>query len=418
MPLDESLSGAILGTFRTMAQDIKDKKFTGDDVDQMNAALARMEELAQQHSDMNDFNGAMMQENLFMKFSDFYGRALASGSSAQYQLKGEGYGPEQDKQLLDQTVNAYRDAIKRLQQAKKDTIAAQGEKKASVFLKEDLLIKPIQDVINLAESGISYALFLRYMIEQGLDKAMEGSIATREGLIYSRDMAVAMKASPYEALKAEDHLANFDYLTSITKFNTPSVLKLNLANEKSDLPHNINYKRWYAIQEHWEKVISNLSDWAIAHCSFAHTLEPWSMAANPAAAVRETIECNPGAIAVRLNQLERNFGIDFNGIFEHETFIWEVQYFKLWYSQEYISFLKNEVYPICKPGQKLSDELISKMESIYKENKLRNPELHRVLDEYIKVHDSYFGAGAYEAEHSRPEKYESGAAAWNLNVFA
>lgn len=418
MPLDSTMSDAMLGTFRNMAKEIKDKEYVGEDVDKMNEVLARMEELTQIHSDMNDFSGAMMQENLYMKFSDHYGRALGAGMSGQYQLKGEGYGPEQDKQLLDQSLNAYRDAIKRLEQAKKESVQTHGEKKSGVFFKESLLIKPIQDVIDLGESGLTYGTFLRKMIELGMDKAMEGSVVMKDSLIYLRDMMEAIKASPYEGMKCEDHILNFEHLVSITKFNVPPTLKFNLANEASDIPHDINAKRWYAIKNYWETIISHLSDWAIAHCSFAHTLDPWAMAKNPTASVRETVECEPGEIAIFLNIMQRNFDVDFNGIFEHETFAWEVEHHKLWYSQEYITFLKNEAYPHCQPGKKMPADLITKMEGIYKGKKLSNPNLHLVVEKSIEVHDNYFGKGSYAAEHGLPDKVPSNAAAWNLATFS
>ncbi|HYG49718.1 MAG TPA: hypothetical protein VD905_02395 [Flavobacteriales bacterium] len=417
MPIDPMFSESILSSFRGMAKEMDDKNITGPDVDQMKAALGRMEQLANELSDLNEFNGLIMQENLYMKFSDHYGRALSNASKAQYQVNSNVYDEKSDRQLMNQTLNAYRDAIKRLQEAKKENVKQHGEKASKVFLDTDHLIKPIEDVIKLGESGITYAAFLRMMIEQGMDKAMEGSIVGRNAIVYSKEFYEAGKISPHYDERETRNLALYDELTATSKFHVPSILKYNLGCEKIAVEIDPKIKKWDAIKDAFDRILSELSFWSMANMTFAHTLEPWSMAANPREAVKRTVECTPGEHAVQLKQFKKYFGLDFYDIFTHEIFLWDVTWHHIWYSQEYINFLKDEVKPICLPGNKLSPELVSKMEKIYKEDRMRNPDLHKVAERYKENHDKYFGEGTYEAKHGPIAKYGGGAASWNLAEF-
>ena len=133
MGLDPMFADAILGTFRNMSKELKDKDISGEDFDKMNSYLNRMEELAQKHDDMNEFNGIVMQENLYGKFSDHYGRALSAASSAQYSVGGAIYDDAADQKLLKQTVDAYRNSITTLRNAKKRNCGARRRNSRKCF---------------------------------------------------------------------------------------------------------------------------------------------------------------------------------------------------------------------------------------------------------------------------------------------
>lgn len=417
MPIDKMFSDAMLGTFRGMAQEMKDKNITGTDVDEMNNCLTRMEQLAEELSDLGEFNGLLMQENLMMRFSDHYGRALSNASKAQYQVSGTVYDEKTDQQLMNQTLNAYRDAIKRLEEAKKASVEYHGKKASDVFLNTDHLIKPIEDVIKLGESGLTYATFLRKMIEMGMDKAMEGSVCSRVAIVYIRDFYTAAKISPLYEEREEAHLKLFDELASNSKFKSPSLLKYNLGCERIDAGMEPKIKKWDAIKTAYENILETLSNWSMAHMSFAPTLEPWSMAENPRAAVKRDIECDPGKLEIQLIQLKKYFGMTFEDVFKHEVFVWDVNWQHLWYSQEYTTFMRYDVFPVCKPGNKLGAELISKMESIYKEHRMRNPDQNKINERYRINHNQYFGEGTYEAKHGVPQPYLCNAKSWDLTTF-
>lgn len=417
MPLDPMFADAVLGTFRTMAKEINDKGIQGEEVDKMNGALQRMEALAQQYDDMSEFSGMMMQENLYTVFSVYYGRALSKANAAQYQVDNTKYDAETDQKLLNQTLKAYEDAIQRLRDAKKDSVANVGQNASDVFFKEESLITPIQKLIELGRSGVNYPVFLRLMIEKGMDKAMEGSTMSRDSILYFIDFYTAAKINPHYEKREHEHLALWDNLSSKNRFNVASTLKYNLGCETIDTAFEIEIKRWEKIKSYWENLLSQLSEWAMANMSFAHTIDPWAMAPSPPASVRETLDCEPGMIAITLRHLQKYFGIDFHGVFKHETFLWDATYQHMWYSQEFIMFLRDEVYPHCKPGNRLPSDLVAKMERIYKEHRMRNPEQNKINERYRDAHNKYFGEGDYERKNSMPEKYTCNAAPWNLDTF-
>ena len=417
MPLDPMFADAILGTFRNMATEIKEKGITGEDTDKMNAVLHRMEELVQKYDDMNEFNGMIMQENLYTKFSDYYGRILAKASSAQYQVDANNYDEAADKKLLNQTLDAYQQAIDRLRKAKKDTVKNVGEKASKVFLDDEALIAPIQKVIDLGRSGYSYAAFLRLMIENGMDKAMEGSTVSRDAILYSIDNYTAGKINPHYEARENEFLKVWDELAVKAKFNVPSLLKYGFACDEINLKFEPLIIRWDKIKHYWENLLTRLCDWSMAHMSFAHTIEPWSVAPNPRAAVQETLDCDPGKIEIILSQIKRYFNIEFHDIFKHETFVWDANWQHMWYSQEYVMFMRDEVFPYCKPGMVMPRELAAKMESIYKGHRLRNPEQIKINERYRDVHNKYFGEGTYEKKYGMPEPYECNADPWDLSKF-
>lgn len=181
-----------------------------------------------------------MQENLFAKFSDHYGRAL--NVQAQEASGGESGDDYDDGALLKQTLDALRNAVKSIKDAKQQAIRQSAEydpqkamdqgldylernkekmglgdvldthgggmdnlKKAAAedlqkeltarpnaygntaeieaLINDEALTKPIEDIIALGEEeGMTFPRFLRLQIELGLDKAMEGSVVVREGM--------------------------------------------------------------------------------------------------------------------------------------------------------------------------------------------------------------------------------------------
>ncbi len=417
MGLDPMFADAILGTFRNMSRELKDKEISGEDFDKMNSYLARMEELAQKHDDMNEFNGIVMQENLYGKFSDHYGRALSAASSAQYSVGGAVYDDAADQKLLKQTLDAYRNSIATIKQMKKENVEMHGETASKVFVKDDLLIKPIQDVISLGEAGHTYGTFLRLMIEKGLDKAMEGSIVSRDAIIYSRDFYAAGKINPHYEERENKLLEKWDELCAKSKIGVASVLKYNLASDIIYDTYEPKIKLWYNTNSTWDKALTLISEWAMAHMSFAPSLEPWSVAPNPRASVQETIDCEPGKLEVRLAQLKKYFGISFHDIFKHETFLWDCTHHQMWYSQEYIMYLRDEVFQHCKPGNKMPQELISKMEKIWNEKRMRNPDQNKLNERYRDNHNKYFGEGNFEEKYGMNPPYECNASSWDLSNF-
>jgi hypothetical protein len=408
----------LLNTFRNMAEDCRQKNITGEDFDKMCEYLARLEELGQKYSDMNEFNGQVMQENLYMHFSDHYSRCLAAQAKQEYSSGAKSYD---DDALLKQSIDFLKQAIQRLRDNYAETLRMAGSKYAEEqqkksmdylertsdkktfdaaggfgnFRKEvdkgneeakkntpnamdntvemevlqnpELIIRSIQDVIDLGEQpGITYPNFLRIQIERGLDKAMEGSVATRNGYMYTLDFTLAMSANPHYIRSAEKKIEVFDKLAAASKFNVPDMFELNLALDDVGREFDPRIKKWDRIKNLWDSMMWDLYLWSLSYCSFAPKIKPWAEAKNPPAEVKKTQDTGPGVFREKEKLLSKYFGMSFADIFRHPTFEWEVKYNFYAYSQELTEFIIEEVYPHCKPFNHLPAEVIQKRASFYK----------------------------------------------------
>lgn len=329
MPLDPMMSDALLGTFRNMANEIKSKNIVSEDAGKMFSVLERMEELARTNDDMNAFSGQMMQENLYGKFSDYYGKVLSSQAAA-----ANSTGGYSDANLLKQNLNALRDAIKRIRAAKEEALEMDrnydpkkamrqsldfvdrnkeksGLKKGieqsggiealkvateknidneisekpnaynnsveiETLINDEGIIKPIENLIALGEEqGMTFPRYLRLQIEKGLDKAMEGSVVAREGYEYSYEFYKAMSPSPHYIDRAKKKLDLFDELGSKSKFGIPNPDEINYGHRRIDHEFEPSIILWENITNRWEAMLWDLYDWSLAHVSIAPHIEPW-----------------------------------------------------------------------------------------------------------------------------------------------
>lgn len=420
MPVDTFMVDAMLGTFRNMLKECRDKNMSGDDFDQMDVALQRMEQLGKDLNDVGAFSGQLMQEGLFMKFSDHYGKLLASAAQQQSSGSSGIYDEQSDKASLQQTINAYKDAIQRLKDSKEEAKKMFGvhASDADVLIKDKAIIESIQNVINLGESGISYPNFLAEMMKQGLDKAMEGSALSRDAQVYLCDAAKATAASPFYIQKEEEKLILFDALAKASKANVPNNLQYTLGCEKIEWKHQPDINKWSKIKEAWEKTISWLDEWISSYCKFAPHIEPWAQSADPMEAVIESQECVPGKLRVWEKINQRYYSMSLSGLFRHESFEWDVQYHMMYWSQEYMEFLLKVVEPVCVPGAKPEAGLIVKAENFHTEKKKINPVLMEPSLRYAKYFDSYFGEGEFAKRFGMPAKIETNAAPWKWESFS
>ncbi len=434
MPIDKMMSDAILGTFRNMKADCEKQELFGEEFDKMSACLARMEELAEQLDDLNEFNGQIAQENLYAKFSDHYGRVLSAQAMADQEEKGY-----DDKTLLDQTVGALRDAIKRLKDAKQEAIdlsisqaaeISNGQGKGNrqtvmdnsveidVLINNEAIIKPIENLIALGEEeGMTLPRFLRIQIEKGMDKAMEGSSVLRDGYEYQLAFIKAIPESPIHIKKWERKIEGFDRLAANSEFGVPNSKELTFMDEDIDYEFEADILKWGNITDRWEDLLWDLSFWSLSYTSMAPYIEPWSMSDNPRQAVIRTQEKTPGLFKQKERLLEKYFGISFMDIFKHPTFEWKVMHHTIGESQEYVNFLIEKVYPQCKPFNSLPSEIISEREAFYKEKREMNPELHLPQQRFAEFYDGKFGEGRYASKYPIMEKGEWNAQPWNWYTF-
>lgn len=391
MPVDPMMVDAMLGTFRGMAQECRDNNKSGESFDAMIATLDRMETLAQEMDDFAAYSAKLSTEGLFNEFSQHYGAVLAGGG-------GGATDPDDydDDALLQTTLNAYRDSVKQLEQAFADA-AQRGSQDGSFDINKIMdagkLIQPVKDVIALGESGVNYPTFLRLMIEQGLDKAMEGSVTQRDGIVYDLEWAEAMMLSYPEMEMKRKFLETFDAIAAKSEINIPDSFEYELARQKLEHQYLPAMVKWKAIVNRWEQLLDEVDEWIDSHCSFAPYVDPWKDAPDPQRAVRRSQDCCPGQLKVRERIFHDYFGLTWDDIFTHDSYLNEVNAFRMSYSQERIEFLKR-VYLQMKPFQKPSAELIQEAEANYKTK--WNPERHRADEKMEILFDSKFGAGEYK----------------------
>lgn len=465
MPLDPIMTDAILGTFKNMVQEIKDKNLSGEDVDKMNAYYNRMVELSQIHSDMNAFNGQVMQENLYMNFSDHYGRVLSQAAMQQQEEKGY-----DDSTLLKQTVDALKNAIVQLEKGKQDAIDATRnfdsnkaiadgmdfayrngsvpmskrdvkrlKEKAQKENQTDLANRPnmnnndveidvliniepitsaIQNLIDLGEQeGMTLPRFLRIQIEKGLDRAAEGMVLVRDAYEDDYEFQKSYALSPYHIQKAKEKLETYDLLASQTKFNIPHNEELMFCDEKLDYKYERDIIIWDEIVNRWEEILDDLSHWSLAYTSVAPYIDPWKGDVNPKQATIQTQKIQPGIIKERLRLFKKYFDIDFMAIFKHPTFKWKVEQYTIGYSQEYIIFLIELVYPQCQPFNDLNSDTINERLSFYNDSRESNPEANKPLEKFIAYYDQKFGEGRYLSKFPAAEQIVSHAQPWDWETF-
>jgi len=474
MPIDPMMLDAILGTFRNMVEDCRQKNISGEHFDNMCSTFARMEELGAQHSDLNAFNGQIMQENLYGTFSNHYSKALCQQAQQQ---SSEG-GNYDDAFLLKQGLDALRQAIQRLRDNYRevmqmasgtnaqhqhdqsmgyiernidkellskaggiDALKKQTQKSFEETLQKtpdaydstaelkvlqdpEPIIAPIQSLIELGEQpGMTYPRFLRLQIEQGLDKAAEGSAVTRSSYVTSLEFAQALNVSPHYIAQYTRQVERFDEMAAAAKFGVPQSRELQWAMDDIFREHEPLIIKWDRQRSFWENLLDDLYSWSLSYCSFAPHIQPWSLAKNPVEATRHTQNTQPGIFREREKLFLKYFGMTFMDLFKHETFAWEVTHHHVTYSQVFTEFLIEKIYPHCSPFKHLPGEIIEERASFYKKDRNckdreLNPLLHLRAETFKTYYDRKFGEGRYLSKFGPVEKNEAAAAPpWNWETF-
>jgi len=414
MPVDKTIVDAMLGTFRNMLQDCRDKNLSGDDLDAMAAVLARMEQLGIEMDDTGAYSGMLVQEGLFMKFSDHYSKLLSVAAQEAGSVNAGVYDEAADKQLLQNTLHAYRDAVKRIKENKTQVKEMMGNHAADadVLFKDKIIMDAIEPLVALGESGVSYPEFLSQLIEKGLDKALEGPVVTGESLQYLLDAAKATAANPYSIKKEEEKLALHKKLAAASLVNVADNLQFQLGCEKIEWTYEPGARKWNKIKQGWEKTLFWLDEWVTAYCSFAPFIEPWAAAKDPKEAVKESQDCVPGKLRTWEKINYRYFELSAGDLFHHPSFAWDAAHHWMYWSQEYVEFLVNEVLPVCIPFQQPGANLIAVAEMMHTDNRKINPNIDQPSVRYAVFFDSYFGKDEFVKRYGRAEKVKSNAAAW------
>lgn len=357
MAVDSTMLNPMLDPFRGMLAEVEGKDLAGDDVDAMRAALSRLEELGAECADIMEFNAKITTENLFAQFSDAYGRALAAGAGAQQAQAAAG----DDDAMMEQMLNAYRDA----------------RQQAAAAPDSESHLEALDKVIALGESGLTFPVFLRRLEEEGLADAIQGAPMTRAGIVKEIRFGAEFH-NPLAIDKAVAKLAAFDDLAAKSRFGAPSNLAYTLAADRIDWEFAPAEAEWEWVQDRWELILSMVVDWLDAFASFAPSDERWRTPGASEKQVRENIrrdqECLPGYLAVRLEILRANHGLDIDGIFTHASYLNEKAARRIEWSDDRIALLRDTVAHM-KPGDKPPAELVARTEELHAAGAHLNPRL-------------------------------------------
>jgi hypothetical protein len=424
MPIDDMLLSSMTGTFKAMLDQIVQQNISGEHVEKMAKVLQRIDDLGREHSDFNAFNAQVMSENLFARFSEYYTLAITEQQSA---VGNSGNAAYNDAELLKNCVNGLAQSIESIKQGYKQAIG-EAEKSGNaieveVLQNPDIIIQSIRELITLGQSeDMTLPDFLRIQIEKGLDKAMEGVVIQREGLMYERLFAEANPVSPYHILEASEALALFESLCKKSAFGVPESKEWEILRDDIHRKFVPDISKFNKIRSLWEDMLLDLSVWSLSYTSFAPEIFPWAETSRPYEAVKETQNILPGVFWEKAKLLKKYFDLHFLDIFKHPTFLWQVKYHYLSFSQEFLAFVIEGVYPQCKPNNHLPENMIEKRADFHprgpsKQDREANPESHMPSQRYRELYDKKFGEGLFEKKFGTIPPSQSKAKPWDISLF-
>ncbi|HII84626.1 MAG TPA: hypothetical protein HA271_07295 [Methanobacterium subterraneum] len=380
MPVEKTMADAILDTYRNMYHEISDKGVESESFTAMENALRRMEALALETDDIADFTAKLTTENLFIQFSNAYSETMAA------LLRGEYSGDDGDEILLEKTLEAYENSIKNLE----------GDPNY------EILKAPIEELIELGRSGISYAVFLRTAEEKGLYQLLEGDMIVRDSIMRDRTFAEFMHL-PLEVEKQDKLIKIHDKLADDSPFKVADSFQFGLERERLDWEYTPLITGWNITIRLWEKMLMNVYDWLDSFGSFAPHDERWVDLRGQTFTMRNikrTQECNPGILRAREKVLQDYFQLGWDDIFQHETYINEYQANRIWYSDETLELIK-KAYSHCKPYQKPPEGLVNQAETIYTQKRYKRPEAFQYSPEDKGKFISLFGEQKWDELFNR-----------------
>ena len=292
MPIDPAMSQAMLGTFRDLLTDAQGKGMTGDDVEEMAAALAAMDALAASMNDVSEFSMKLANDGYYTRFTDAYTRAMlaAAGGSA----AGAPQTIPDDETLLAQSLQAYEGSLTQLR-------AMAGQEVAIVALER---------ILTIGRSGVAYPAFLRQVEEEGLNEVIAGTITPSRAQLEAelaevrRTVDLAREAQPVALLAMRDSLATASSRGSVDPFS------FELARYEIAWEHAPAIALRDAVVMRLPRLIDLVLDWLDAHTSWAAHDSRFigASAADTQKRIEMARECNPGFYEVRAAVFARYFG--------------------------------------------------------------------------------------------------------------
>jgi hypothetical protein len=296
MAIDPAMVDAMLGTFRDLLAEARGKGLSGPDVDEMATALADMEALGSQLSDLNEFSTRLANGGYYPRFTDAYTRVMlaAAGGMASASAGGMPAPIPEDADLLAQSLQAYEGSLAQLR-------AIAGQEPA---------IAALERILAIGRSSVTYPVFLRQVDEEGLYDVLAGTVTpTREQLVAELDQLRSLVDPAREAhaaalLAARDALAAASATGSIDPF-TYELARFELAWE-----HAPAVAQRDAIVQRLPRLLDLVIDWLDAHTSWAARDDRYAgaSAADTQRRIEMARECNPGFYEVRAAHFAEYFG--------------------------------------------------------------------------------------------------------------
>ncbi|MFL6156448.1 MAG: hypothetical protein ACJ72D_10170 [Marmoricola sp.] len=291
MAVDPAMRTAVLGTFADLLTGARAQGLTGSDVDEMAAALAAMEALADQLSDVGEFSTRLANDGYYTRFTDAYSRAMiaAAGGGA---AGGSAASIPSDADLLAQALRAYESSLTQLHGVpdQQDAVAA------------------VERILAIGRSGVTYPAFLRQVEDEALGEALAGSVTpSREQLVADVDLLTSL-VDPARVAQATELLTARDELAARTGFVDPFLFELR--RFEIAWRHAPLIARRDAVVARLPRLIDLVVDWLDAHTGWAEGDDRFRGASS--SETRENIErartCNPGFYEVRAAQFAAYFG--------------------------------------------------------------------------------------------------------------
>lgn len=428
MAVDKTMLDAMTSGYKFYLDDMKSKNITGQYYDEVERLYKRIEEIGQESADMNEMYAKMQNENITVKMSEAYTRALTEDGNKKY-MPQNGEVPD-DSQLFKNNIDALKNCIKSLRDnfdSLMEKATESGRMRLMVENNPEPLIKCIEDMIAVSEEpGMTYANFLRIQIERGLDKAAEG-VTTRSFLEDIVECKKAFMVPEIEIKMWEEKLEEYKKVAANNKFNLVDLHEWEFISDRIDRKYKPELIRRERINDMFMEIVSDLAHWVISYCSYPPSeMMPWNVMPRDAAIADLTRiqKVTPGIVKEREKLLFRYFGLRLKDIVKDEYFLNDIKSNMIDDSQEYLEFLLLEVYPQCKPFNDASRELIDKQTSLYRGKKEVNPDRKEPYLRMKKYYDSKFGEGYMVKSlkeqglgNADKEEYESNAAPWNLESF-
>jgi hypothetical protein len=287
MAIDKAMSDAILGTFRDLLAQTSGS--TGPDADEMAAALADMESLSLQMSDVGEFSAKLAGDGYYQRFTDAYTRVMTAAAGGG--TTGAPPNIPDDETLLAQSLQAYEGSLQQLRTMKDQEDA----------------IGVLEQLLAIGRSGVSYPVFLRQVEEAGLNEAMGGTITpSRETLVAAVEHARSTGDVAREA-EAADLLAARDALAAASPSGSVDPFTFELERFRVAARHAPAIALRDAIVQRIPRLLDIVIDWLDAHTSWASADDRF---AGDRRKIEMTQECNPGFYAVRAAQFAAAFGPD------------------------------------------------------------------------------------------------------------